>query len=357
MQIFVYKSNQQYGPYSLSQIRKFVSEDRFSLNDNACYDGQNWVLIRNIPRFSQTAPPPPKSLKSKVSGEKKGWSGKAILSFVMVFFTVLAPIAVFLAHFARRDIVKNNLKGGWLTIVTLILGYIFSIGMLVGIAWVGFYDITHSDEEEYADFWINTTGEAYITSYLALVGKYPTSFDDLRTPPNGIDPFILNDTDLEDPWGNEYRYQYPGKFNLGGFDIWTISPSGMIIGNWENTSKANELYSGSYNYDGDPNGKEGIYVLNPGGHCSLIGDFGTNKEMEIVCTNPMNSWKLDSDGNAVLSFFNSDLNCVLKTWITISKENYYLLDIRSFPFNEEDSEFKQSLNDRERPRLIRSLLN
>jgi hypothetical protein len=45
MQIFVHKSNQQYGPYTLVQLGEFVSEGRFDLNDKACYDGQNWVSL------------------------------------------------------------------------------------------------------------------------------------------------------------------------------------------------------------------------------------------------------------------------------------------------------------------------
>ena len=48
---------------------------------------------------------------------------------------------------------------------------------------------------------VNSTGEAYVTSYFALVGEYPKTINDLKTPPNGIPPFVKRASDLEDPWG------------------------------------------------------------------------------------------------------------------------------------------------------------
>lgn len=40
-----------------------------------------------------------------------------------------------------------------------------------------------------------------------------------------------------DPWGHEYRYEYPGKHNKNGFDIFSCGPDGKPgtaddIGNW-----------------------------------------------------------------------------------------------------------------------------
>jgi general secretion pathway protein G len=80
---------------------------------------------------------------------------------------------------------------------------------------------------------VNSTGEAYVTSYFALVGEYPKSINDLKTPPNGIPPFVKRSSDLEDPWGNPYIYLYPGAKNTGSFDISTTAPDGTVIGNWD----------------------------------------------------------------------------------------------------------------------------
>lgn len=66
MQIFVHKSNQQYGPYTLVQLGEFVSEGRFDLNDKACYDGQNWVSLSLVPGInlpsSKLVPPVPQEV-------------------------------------------------------------------------------------------------------------------------------------------------------------------------------------------------------------------------------------------------------------------------------------------------------
>jgi len=46
--------------------------------------------------------------------------------------------------------------------------------------------------------------------------------------------------DAVDPWDNEYRYQYPGTHNKGGFDLWSMGPDekdnsggGDDINNWD----------------------------------------------------------------------------------------------------------------------------
>ncbi len=40
----------------------------------------------------------------------------------------------------------------------------------------------------------------------------------------------------KDPWGNPYRYVYPGKHNPSGFDLYSLGPDGVEsdddIGNW-----------------------------------------------------------------------------------------------------------------------------
>ncbi|MHC4779481.1 MAG: type II secretion system major pseudopilin GspG [Planctomycetota bacterium] len=41
----------------------------------------------------------------------------------------------------------------------------------------------------------------------------------------------------QDPWGNEYRYENPGKHFPKGFDVWSVGPDGQDgtdddVGNW-----------------------------------------------------------------------------------------------------------------------------
>ena len=94
-------------------------------------------------------------------------------------------------------------------------------------------EIFGGGQEKAAKTWVNSTGEAYVTSYFAMVGEYPKSLNDLRTPPNGVPPFVKRASDLNDPWGKPYVYQYPGTRNPGSFDLSTTTPAGQVIGNWD----------------------------------------------------------------------------------------------------------------------------
>lgn len=107
------------------------------------------------------------------------------------------------------------------------------IGIVAGLAMSNLGEIFSGGKVKAAQTWVNSTGEAYVTSYFALVGEYPRSLADLKTPPPGTPPFVKRKSDLEDPWGKEYVYQYPGTQNPGSFDISTTAPDGTVIGNWD----------------------------------------------------------------------------------------------------------------------------
>lgn len=95
-----------------------------------------------------------------------------------------------------------------------------------------FEDGEVSWKKKTAQTWVNSTGEAYVNSYLALVGYYPKSLSDLQNPPDGIPTFVKRASDLKDPWGKDYVYQYPGTRNTESFDLSTTAPDGTLISNW-----------------------------------------------------------------------------------------------------------------------------
>lgn len=82
MQIFVSKNGQQYGPYTIEQLRGYVRAGNFNTADQACCDGQNWVTVAQIPGLMggaatkpQTTPPTaPKPTKTK-----KKWSCMSVI--------------------------------------------------------------------------------------------------------------------------------------------------------------------------------------------------------------------------------------------------------------------------------------
>src|SRR6056300_1962546 len=110
------------------------------------------------------------------------------------------------------------------------------IGIVAGLAMSNLGEIFGGGKVKAAQTWVNSTGEAYVNSYLAMVGDYPKSLSDLQNPPNGVPPFVKRASDLQDPWGKNYTYQYPGTRNTGSFDLSTTAPDGSVLGNWDSAT-------------------------------------------------------------------------------------------------------------------------
>jgi general secretion pathway protein G len=64
--------------------------------------------------------------------------------------------------------------------------------------------------------------ELAIKAYILNTGSLPRSLDDLRTPPKGLEnvwagPY-LKESQLYDPWGNMYEYDYGFRLQSCGAD-------------------------------------------------------------------------------------------------------------------------------------------
>lgn len=83
-----------------------------------------------------------------------------------------------------------------------------------------------------------------IDQYEVDNGRYPGSLQDLLVQPrnaNGWHGPYLDQLPM-DPWGDAYQYQFPGKHNPTGYDLWSAGPdqkSGTAddIGNWATTTQ------------------------------------------------------------------------------------------------------------------------
>ena len=71
MQIYVHISGKNYGPYSIDQLREYVSKGSFKSDSQACYDGKNWVTISDIPGFVKDAEKPKQQTVSTQQKPKK----------------------------------------------------------------------------------------------------------------------------------------------------------------------------------------------------------------------------------------------------------------------------------------------
>jgi general secretion pathway protein G len=134
----------------------------------------------------------------------------------------------------RNKMPKSTRVRGFTLVEILIV--LALIGIVAGLAMSNLGEIFGGGKVKAAQTWVNSTGEAYVNSYLAMVGDYPKSLSELRTPPKGVPPFVKRASDLQDPWGKDYVYQYPGSRNTGSFDLSTTAPDGTVLGNWDSAT-------------------------------------------------------------------------------------------------------------------------
>ena len=55
MQVYVHLAGKNHGPYSIDQLRQYVQAGNFKDDNLACYDGTNWVKIKDVPGFAVEA--------------------------------------------------------------------------------------------------------------------------------------------------------------------------------------------------------------------------------------------------------------------------------------------------------------
>ena len=166
----------------------------------------------------------------------------AVISLVSALLCI-PFVSVILGHLARGEVRKSNgtVSGGGLALAGLIIGYL-QIAALVVMSATGVgasfllsnMDKTfESGKEEVARTWVHNTGQTYVEVYFVRAGYYPKNLNDLTSRKPGIEPVVRKSSELVDPWGNPYQYRYPGEQNPDAFDLWTVTPDGRTIGNWD----------------------------------------------------------------------------------------------------------------------------
>lgn len=84
MQVYVSKDGQQFGPFTVEQLRQYVRQGHFTTADYACCDGQNWVTVAQIPGFatggdSVTTPQQPQEVQRQAGSTASGSEKKKII--------------------------------------------------------------------------------------------------------------------------------------------------------------------------------------------------------------------------------------------------------------------------------------
>ena len=74
--------------------------------------------------------------------------------------------------------------------------------------------------------------EKAVMAYCIQKGEFPASLDNL------VDAGDLATDGLRDPWRHDYQYDATGRKNKGTRpDIWTVTPTREVIGNWGKDTK------------------------------------------------------------------------------------------------------------------------
>jgi general secretion pathway protein G len=107
------------------------------------------------------------------------------------------------------------------------------IVVLAGIGGYYFFPRLEESKEKAARAQVRGPLSDAVGTYYVSNGNYPASLAALTQPgPNGEKP-ILEPAALVSPWNSEYLYDPNGANNGGNKpDIWVVSPSGKVIGNW-----------------------------------------------------------------------------------------------------------------------------
>ena len=82
MQVYVHLAGKNHGPYSIDQLRQYVQAGNFKDDHLACYDGTDWVKIRDVPGFAVEAKKPKpiqKKAQQKAPQKTKKMRAKKLL--------------------------------------------------------------------------------------------------------------------------------------------------------------------------------------------------------------------------------------------------------------------------------------
>jgi endonuclease YncB( thermonuclease family) len=90
MQVYVHLAGKNHGPYSIDQLRQYVQAGSFRDDHLACYDGTNWVKIRDVPGFAVVAKKPKPAQQKAPQKTKKMRTKK----FLVVSLGVIVALLV-----------------------------------------------------------------------------------------------------------------------------------------------------------------------------------------------------------------------------------------------------------------------
>ncbi len=130
-----------------------------------------------------------------------------------------------------------------------VLMVVVIIGLLAAFVAPNFFGAGERAKIDLARATVMSGMNGALDLYRAHVGTYPLSDDGglklLLEKPSNEDlakkwsgPYLKRTDDLKDPWGREWKYECPGKYNEKSYDLWSEGPteaSDDDITNWQRT--------------------------------------------------------------------------------------------------------------------------
>lgn len=124
------------------------------------------------------------------------------------------------------------------------------LGLLAALSISKFGSAFDGAKVDTARMFVNTSVKVPLFQYKMHLGEFPSTQDGLQAlitaPSSKADrwkgPYIESSKVPTDPWGETYKYAFPGTHNKDGYDIWSAGSDGQSgteddIGNWEKATK------------------------------------------------------------------------------------------------------------------------
>lgn len=139
---------------------------------------------------------------------------------------------------------KKKKKGSRGTILAIALSTFFFISVS-GYVYARTHVCFCASARATTGIFVHNTMRTAFEAYRHTEGNYPSTregIEALIAPPGGRadqwrGPYLTVDKVPHDPWGQPYRYAFPGVHNKDGYDLWSDGPDKKTgtaddIGNW-----------------------------------------------------------------------------------------------------------------------------
>ena len=209
MQIHINKDGQPYGPFTIDQLKEYVQQGHFTEQDYACYDGQNWVTVAQVPGYAGGAGAQPQQPQQDVQAQTQASDQQAQAvahhQAQVVEARAIAAAATAAAAKKKKIILFSSIGGVAACLI---------VGLLIWAPWSG-GDDENEDNTEVASG--ESGDDADKSTPAAITPATPTASLPLEKyiPTNAAGAFVLPVKQIVEKVGiDSLAEMVPPPFNL-----------------------------------------------------------------------------------------------------------------------------------------------